>query len=124
MVIRSGSVKPAQRSCDFSRNNHQDNRMENMEKICFEIPEVFVPTETQLDILRAVADRQGCHIGDVVHSLFPTRSESSVRSGVRILLSKGCLDGGNSSREILLRLTSRGRVLIQPWDGRRGNGLS
>lgn len=88
--------------------------MEIMEKIRFGPPEVFEPTETHIDILRAVADRQGCHIRDVVQTLQNIRSESSVRSGVRILLAKGCLDGGKSSSEITLRLTSRGRILLQP----------
>jgi hypothetical protein len=88
--------------------------METMEKIRFGPPEVFVPTETQIDILRAVADNQSCRIGDVVKTLRETRSESSVRSSVRILLAKGCLDGGKASSEIILRLTSRGRVLLQP----------
>ena len=88
--------------------------MENMEKISFAPPEVFVPTDVQIDILRAVADKQGCHIGDVVHTLHPAHSESSIRSGVRVLLSKRYLDGGKSSSEIVLRLTSRGRLLIQP----------
>jgi len=92
--------------------------MENMEKICYETPEIFVPTETQLEILQAVADKRSCHISDIVHKLYPARSESSVRSGVRILLSKGYLNGGNSSNEILLRLTSRGRILLQPGDAR------
>lgn len=98
--------------------------METPEKIQYETPVVFVPTEIQLDILRAVASSQGCHIGDIVSRLYPARSESSVRSGVRILLSKGCLDGGNSGSEILLRLTSRGRVLIQPTDSRRPGSAS
>jgi len=88
--------------------------METMEKISFATPEVFVPTETQIDILRTVAGKQGCHIGDVVHTLQPARGENVVRSGVRVLLSKGCLDGGKSTREIVLRLTSRGRILLQP----------
>lgn len=92
--------------------------METMEKISFETPEVFVPTETQLDILRTVAGRQGCHIGDVVHTLQPARGENMVRSGIRVLLSRGCLDGGKSSREIVLRLTSRGRILLQPAESR------
>ncbi len=88
--------------------------METMEKIRFSPPEVFVPTETQIDILKTVAGRQSCRIGDIVQSLMKSRSESSVRSAVRILLAKGCLDGGKSSSEIILRLTSRGRILIQP----------
>lgn len=88
--------------------------METMEKICFEIPEVFVPTDIQIDILRTVAANRGCHISRVVHALHPSRSESNVRAGVRILLSKGCLDGGRSTSEIVLHLTSRGRLLLQP----------
>ena len=90
--------------------------MEGPEKIQYETPKVFVPTEIQIDILRAVAEKQGCRIGDVVLRLQPARSESSVRSGVHTLLSKGCLDGGKSGSEILLRLTSKGRVLLQPKD--------
>ena len=92
--------------------------MEDRPKIQFAPPTVFVPAEIHLDILRAVAERRSCHIGDVVTGLQPTHSESTVRSGVRILISRGCLDGGNSGREILLRLTSRGRVLIQPPNAR------
>lgn len=90
--------------------------MVTMEKISYETPRTFVPTEIQLDILRTVAGRQGCHISHVVQALQPSRSESSVRAGVHVLLSKQCLDGGKSSTGILLRLTSRGRLLI-PVDG-------
>ena len=85
-----------------------------MKAISFETPEVFVPTPVHLDILQAVADKQSCHISQVVQALYPGHSESSVRSGVRGLLSKRYLDGGKSSSEIILRLTSRGRLLIQP----------
>nr|WP_319375250.1 hypothetical protein [uncultured Methanoregula sp.] len=85
-----------------------------MEKITYETPEVFVPSSTHIDILKTVADKQGCHIGHVVHTLQSAHSESSVRSAVRVLLSKRYLDGGKSSSEIVLRLTSRGRLLIQP----------
>jgi len=88
--------------------------METMEKISFETPELFVPTPIQIDILQTVADKQGCHINHVVHTLYPARSESTIRSGVRVLLSKRYLDGGKSSSEIVLRLTSRGRLLLQP----------
>jgi acyl-CoA hydrolase len=88
--------------------------MTNMKEISFETPVAFVPTPTHLDILGAVAAKQSCHISQVVQMLHPTHSESSVRSGVRILLSKRYLDGGKSSSEVILRLTSRGRLLIQP----------
>ena len=92
--------------------------MDTPEKIQYETPSVFVPTEIQVEILHAVADQQGCHIGDVVNRLYPSRSESSIRAGVHTLLSRGFLDGGNSSREVLLRLTSRGRILLQPGNAR------
>jgi hypothetical protein len=91
--------------------------METMEKILFETPKVFVPTEIQIDILRAVSDLKSCRIGDIVHSLNPARSESRVRSGVHTLLSRGYLDGGSSGSEIVLRLTSRGRMLLLPGTG-------
>jgi len=85
-----------------------------MEKITYETPEVFVPTPVHIDILQAVADKQGCHISHIVHTLHPAYSENSIRSSVRVLLSKRYLDGGKSSSEIVLRLTSRGRLLLQP----------
>ena len=84
-----------------------------MKAISFAPHEIFKPTEAHLAILRAVADKQSCHIGQVVQTLHPDFSESCIRSSVRGLLSKGCLDGGKSSSEIILRLTSRGRLLIQ-----------
>jgi hypothetical protein len=84
------------------------------ESISFETPEVFVPTPTHLDILRAVADNQSYRISQIVQKLYPGHSESNVRSGVRVLLSKRYLDGGKSSSEIVIRLTSRGRLLILP----------
>lgn len=87
-------------------------------KIQFETPKVFVPEEIHIDILQAVAEQKSCQIGDVVQNLHPAHSESSVRSGVHILLSRGCLDGGNSGSRIVLRLTSRGRILLQPRDAR------
>ena len=84
-----------------------------MEEILFETPQIFVPSPTHFAILQEVANKQGCHIGHVVHQLQPDHSESSVRSSVRILLSKRYLDGGKSSSEVSLRLTSKGRVLLQ-----------
>jgi hypothetical protein len=84
-----------------------------MDEILFDAPEVFVPDPIHLGILNAVAEKQGCHINHVVHQLLPTHSESSVRSAVRILLSKRCLDGGKASNEIVLRLTSKGRLILQ-----------
>jgi hypothetical protein len=88
--------------------------MEPPEKISFAAPEKFVPDDTQLNILQAVADKQGCRINHVVDALRPTYGENTVRSNVRILLSKQYLDGGKSSSEVVLRLTSRGRMQLQP----------
>lgn len=84
-----------------------------MEKIMFEVPQVFVPDPLHIHILQTVGDNQGCHMSHVVQQLQPLQSESSVRAGIRLLLSKRYLDGGKSSNEIILRLTSRGRVLLQ-----------
>jgi len=85
----------------------------NVETISFETPEVFVPNPIHIHILEAVSEKQGCHIGHVVQQLLPEHGESSVRSAVRILLSKRILDGGKSSSEIVLRLTSKGRIILQ-----------
>jgi predicted transcriptional regulator len=84
-----------------------------MEDILFEIPKAFVPEPTHIQILQVVADNPSCHISHVVHQLLPDHSESSVRSGIRILLSKRHLDAGRSNNEIRLRLTSSGRLALQ-----------
>jgi hypothetical protein len=88
-------------------------RGKTVEAISFEVPQVFVPDPIHIHILQAVSDKQGCHIGHVVQQLLPTHGESGVRSSIRILLSQRFLDGGKSSSEIVLRLTSKGRVLLQ-----------
>ena len=87
-----------------------------VEAISFEVPQAFVPDPIHIHILQAVSDKQGCHIGHVVQQLLPTHGESGVRSSIRVLLSKRFLDGGKSSNEIVLRLTSKGRVLLQKAD--------
>ncbi|MDD1706824.1 MAG: hypothetical protein LUO81_01310 [Methanoregulaceae archaeon] len=84
-----------------------------MEKISFEVPQVFKPDPLHIQILQAVGNNQGCHMSHVVQQLQSLQSESNVRSGIRLLLSKRYLDGGKSCNEIILRLTSRGRVLLQ-----------
>jgi len=84
-----------------------------MEAILFETKQVFVPDPIHIHILQAVGDKQGCHITHVVEQLLPSHGESSIRSSVRNLLSKRYLDGGKSSSEIVLRLTSSGRLLLQ-----------
>ena len=84
-----------------------------MEAISFEAPTVFVPEPIHIHILHAVGDKQGCHISHVVQQLLPSHGESGVRSAIRVLLSKRYLDGGKSSAEIVLRLTSSGRLILQ-----------
>jgi hypothetical protein len=88
-------------------------RGKTVEAISFEVQQIFVPDPIHIHILQAVSDRQSCHIGHVVQQLLPAHGESGVRSAIRVLLSKRCLDGGKSSNEIVLRLTSKGRVLLQ-----------
>lgn len=75
--------------------------------------QVFMPDKTQIRILQAVADKPSCHISHVVHQLLPDHSESSVRSGVHKLIAKRYLDAGKSNQEILLRITSGGRMALQ-----------
>ena len=89
------------------------SRGNTVEAISFEVPQAFVPDPIHIHILQAVSDRQGCHIGHVVQQLLATHGESGVRSGIRVLLSQRFLDGGKSSSEVVLRLTSKGRVLLQ-----------
>ena len=68
--------------------------------------------QIQTRILKAVADTPNCTISHVVSCLIPVHSESSIRSGVRHLLSKRYLDGGKATSEIRLRITSNGRVAL------------
>ncbi len=84
-----------------------------METISYETPQVFVPDPIHIQILEAVSQKQGCHIGHVVQQLLPAHGESGVRSAIRNLLSQRFLDGGKSSSQIVLRLTSKGRILLQ-----------
>jgi len=85
-----------------------------MEKIIFDPPEIFVPDAMQISILEAVAGRPGCRINHVVDTLRSSWGESVVRSNVHLLLTKRYLDDGRSASGIVLRLTSRGRLLLQP----------
>ena len=84
-----------------------------MEAIVYQTPEIFTPDTIHLDILHAVAGRQGSSIRNIVQQLLPAYSERTIRSGVHGLLSRTYLDGGKPSGDITLRLTSRGRILIQ-----------
>ena len=91
----------------------QNQEADFMEAITFEAREVFVPDPIHIHILEAVGNKPGCHMGHVVQQLLPEHGENSIRSGIRVLLSKRYLDGGKSPSEILLRLTSNGRILLQ-----------
>lgn len=84
-----------------------------MEAIVYQTPEIFTADAIHIDILLSVADRQGCSIRNVVQQLLPTHSERAIRSGIHSLLSRSYLDGGKPSGDIALRLTSRGRILLQ-----------
>jgi hypothetical protein len=75
--------------------------------------EAFVPDTAHIRILQEVADSPSCTITHVVLQLLPGTSESSVRSGVRLLLARRYLDWGKSPDGIQLRLTSQGRVALQ-----------
>jgi len=88
-----------------------------MEPITYQKTEIFVPDATQIRILQVVAEKTGCNINHVVHQLHEEIPESRVRSGVRQLLQKGILNGGNTfDQAITLQLTSKGRVILQKAD--------
>lgn len=84
-----------------------------MEAIVYQTPEIFTANTVHIDILQAVAGMQGCSIRNVVQRLLPTYGERTIRSGIHSLLSRTYLDGGKPSGDITLRLTSRGRILLQ-----------
>jgi hypothetical protein len=84
-----------------------------MEAIVYETPEIFTPADVHMDILETVAGMQGSPIRTIVQNLLSDHSERLIRSGVHTLLSKGYLDGGKPTGDIALRLTSRGRILLQ-----------
>ena len=84
-----------------------------MEAIVYQTPEIFTPDAIHIDILDTVAGRQGSSIRTIVQPLLSEHGERAIRSGIHCLLSKGYLDGGKPTGEIALRLTSRGRILLQ-----------
>ena len=91
-----------------------------MEPIVYQKTEIFVPDATQIRILQAVAGKTGCHINEVVHELQGEAPESRVRSSVRVLLQKQCLNGGNTfDNAITLQLTSKGRVHLQNEEAKK-----
>lgn len=73
----------------------------------------FEPDATHIRILQAVAETPGCSITHVVTQLIGDHGENAIRTRVRQLIQLRALDEGKSSREIVLRVTSRGRVYIQ-----------
>jgi len=84
-----------------------------MEAIVYENPQVFTPDLAHIAILQTVAEKQGCPIRHVVNQLIPLYNERVIRNGVHELLQKRYLDGGKPTNEIILRLTSKGRILLQ-----------
>ncbi|MGA2161521.1 MAG: hypothetical protein ABSG28_04895 [Methanoregula sp.] len=85
-----------------------------MEEIVYENPRVFIPDNLHIGILRAVAEKQGCPIRHVVSRLVPDKSEWAIRKDIHELLAKNYLDAGSpAANDILLRLTSKGRILLQ-----------
>jgi hypothetical protein len=84
-----------------------------MEAIVYQTPEIFTPETVHIDILSAVAGRQGSPIRTIVRQLLSTHGERAIRSGIHSLLLKGYLDGGKPTGDIALRLTSRGRIVLQ-----------
>ncbi len=84
-----------------------------MEAIVYQTPEIFTPDIVHIDILQTVAGRQGSPMRTIVQHLLPDHGERVIRSGIHTLLSKGYLDGGKPTGEIALRLTSRGRIILQ-----------
>ena len=89
-----------------------------MEAIVYQTPETFTPDPIHIDILQTVAGRQGSSIRTIVQPLLSDHSERAIRSGIHSLLAKSYLDGGKPTGEISLRLTSRGRILLQLAEAR------
>jgi hypothetical protein len=84
-----------------------------METIVYQTPEIFTPDPIHIDILQTVAGRQGSSIRTIVQPLLSDHSERAIRTGIHGLIARCYLDGGKPSGEISLRLTSRGRILLQ-----------
>jgi hypothetical protein len=84
-----------------------------MEAIVYENPQVFMPDIVHIEILQAVAETPGCPIRNVVGRLLPYHNERILRNSIHELLAKRYLDGGRPTNDIILRLTSKGRILLQ-----------
>lgn len=84
-----------------------------MEAIEYENPKKLTPDTLHLAILQAVGKKQGCPIRFVVNRLLAHYSERVIRRKVHELLGENYLDGGSPAHDIILRLTSKGRVLLQ-----------
>ncbi|WML68042.1 MAG: hypothetical protein METHP_01614 [Methanoregula sp. SKADARSKE-2] len=88
-----------------------------MEAIFYETPRNFVPDITHVDILRTVAEKPGCSIRHVVSRLLHGHTERIIRNSIHELLLQCYLDGGKPTNELILRLTSKGRILLQQRAG-------
>ena len=96
------------------RSRRQKNRQnKTMEAIVYENPRIFTPDALLLEILRAVYKKQGCPIRHVVSRLITDNGERMIRRKVHELLGENYLDGGSPANDIILRLTSKGRILLQ-----------
>ena len=84
-----------------------------MEPIVYEKPQVFIPDSLHIKILLAVAQRQGCSIRHVINQHIAYNSERMIRNDINELLAKCYLDDGSPTHDRILRLTSKGRILLQ-----------
>lgn len=84
-----------------------------MESISPQMPPEFTPDAVQTAVLLSVAEKQGCPVRHVVQHLLPFHSERTIRSSIHVMLDKAYLDGGKPTSDTTLRLTSRGRILLQ-----------
>ena len=84
-----------------------------MNTVIYKTPQVFIPDTLHIEILRAVAEKQGCPIRYVVNQLINRNSERLIRNYIHELLAKRYLDEGSPTNNLNLRLTSKGRILLQ-----------
>lgn len=84
-----------------------------MQAIAYETPKTFIPEVLHVDILQAVSRDHSCPPRRVVERLLPSYTERVIRSGIRNLLVQGYLAEDTPGGGIVLRLTSKGRILLQ-----------
>jgi hypothetical protein len=86
---------------------------ETMEPIIYENPKVFIPDTLHVEILLTVTEKQGCSIRHVIDQLITRNNERIIRKDIHELLAKRYLDEGSPNHDRILRLTSKGRILLQ-----------